>query len=131
MYDAVHHAESSKVSSLLQSVPVKVCNGTTINVLSKNNKKYHFLMKFSIFTAEKISVYCMGKYNEIFVTSKFYPSRRSSKMIAKNEPLELISEDALHLPTKFGEDRPKNLGEVGEQTKKKKKKKKKKNKKKT
>ena len=37
----------------------------------------------------------------------------------KNEPLELISGAALHLPTKFGEDRPKDLGEVGEQTNKK------------
>ena len=55
----------------------------------------------------------------ILTTSKFYPSRRSSKMIAKNEPLELISEAALHLPTKFGEDWPKDLGEVGEQTEKK------------
>ena len=55
----------------------------------------------------------------VFHTSKFYPSRRSSKMIAKNEPLELISEAALHLPTKFGEDWPKDLGEVGEQTEKK------------
>ena len=36
----------------------------------------------------------------------------------KNEPLELISGAALHLPTKFGEDRPKDLGEVGEQTEK-------------
>ena len=35
----------------------------------------------------------------------------------KNEPLELISGAALHLPTKFGEDRPKDLG-VGEQTEK-------------
>ena len=52
------------------------------------------------------------------VTSKFYPSRSSSKMIAKNEPFELISESALHLPTKFGEDRPKDLEEVGEQTEK-------------
>ena len=34
----------------------------------------------------------------------------------KNEPLELISGATLHLPTKFGEDRPKDLGEVGEQT---------------
>ena len=33
--------------------------------------------------------------------------------------LEHISEAALHLPTKFGEDRPKDLGEVGEQTEKK------------
>ena len=37
----------------------------------------------------------------------------------KNEPLELISGAALHVPTKFGEDRPKDLGEVGEQTEKK------------
>ena len=37
----------------------------------------------------------------------------------KNEPLELISGAALHLPTKFGEDRPKILGKVGEQTEKK------------
>ena len=37
----------------------------------------------------------------------------------KNEPLELISGAALNLPTKFGEDRPKDLGEVGEQTEKK------------
>ena len=51
-------------------------------------------------------------------TSKFYPFRRSSKMIAKNEPLELISWAALNLPTKFGEDRPKDLGKVGEQTEK-------------
>ena len=36
----------------------------------------------------------------------------------KNEPLELISGAALNLPTKFGEDRPKDLGEVGEQTEK-------------
>ena len=36
----------------------------------------------------------------------------------KNEPLELISGAAFNLPTKFGEDRPKDLGEVGEQTKK-------------
>ena len=56
----------------------------------------------------------------ISTTSKFYPSRRSSKMIAKNEPLELISEAALHLPTKFGEDWPKDMGEVGEQTEEKK-----------
>ena len=54
----------------------------------------------------------------LYFTSKFYPSRHSSKMIAKNEPLELISEAALHLPTKFGEDRPKDLREVGEQTEK-------------
>ena len=39
----------------------------------------------------------------------------------KNEPLELISGAALHLPTKFGEDQPKDLGEVGEQTEEKKK----------
>ena len=39
----------------------------------------------------------------------------------KNEPLELISGAALNLPTKFGEDRPKDLGGVGEQTEKKKK----------
>ena len=38
----------------------------------------------------------------------------------KNEPLELISGAALNLPTKFGEDRPKDLGGVGEQTEKKK-----------
>ena len=38
----------------------------------------------------------------------------------KNEPLELISGAALNLPTKFGEDRPKDLGEVGEPTEKKK-----------
>ena len=37
----------------------------------------------------------------------------------KNEPLELISGAALNLPIKFGEDRPKDLGEVGEQKKKK------------
>ena len=37
----------------------------------------------------------------------------------KNESLELISSAALNLPTKFGEDRPKDLGEVGEQTEKK------------
>ena len=37
----------------------------------------------------------------------------------KNEPLELISGAARNLPTKFGEDRPKDLGEVGEQTEKK------------
>ena len=37
----------------------------------------------------------------------------------KNEPLKLISGATLHLPTKFGEDRPKDLGEVGEQTEKK------------
>ena len=36
----------------------------------------------------------------------------------KNEHLELISRAALNLPTKFGEDRPKDLGEVGEQTEK-------------
>ena len=36
----------------------------------------------------------------------------------KNEPLELISGAAFKLPTKFGEDRPKDLGEVGEQTEK-------------
>ena len=36
----------------------------------------------------------------------------------KNEPLELISGAALNLPTKFGEDRSKDLGEVGEQTEK-------------
>ena len=35
----------------------------------------------------------------------------------KNDSLELISGAALNLPTKFGEDRPKDLGEVGEQTK--------------
>ena len=34
-----------------------------INVLSKNKKNINiFLMKFSIFTAEKISVYYMGKF---------------------------------------------------------------------
>ena len=37
----------------------------------------------------------------------------------KNEPLELISGAALNLPTTFGEDRSKDLGEVGEQTEKK------------
>ena len=37
----------------------------------------------------------------------------------KNETLELISGAALDLLTKFGEDRPKDLGEVGEQTEKK------------
>ena len=36
-----------------------------------------------------------------------------------NAPLKLISGAALNLPTKFGEDRPKELGEVGEQTDKK------------
>ena len=36
----------------------------------------------------------------------------------KNELLELISGATLNLPTKFGEDRPKDLGEVGEQTEK-------------
>ena len=40
-------------------------------------------------------------------------------MIGKNEPPELISEAALHLPTKFGDDRTKDLGEVGGQTEKK------------
>ena len=34
----------------------------------------------------------------------------------KNEPLKLISGAALHLPSKFGEDRPKDLGGDGEQT---------------
>ena len=34
----------------------------------------------------------------------------------KNEPLKLISGTALHLPSKFGEDQPKDLGGVGEQT---------------
>ena len=36
--------------------------------------------------------------------------------LSKNEPLKLISGVALHLPSKFGEDRPKDLGGVGEQT---------------
>ena len=36
----------------------------------------------------------------------------------KNAPLELISGAALNLPTKFCEDWPKDLGEVGEQTEK-------------
>ena len=36
----------------------------------------------------------------------------------KNEHLELISGAALNLPIKFGEDRSKDLGEVGEQTEK-------------
>ena len=36
--------------------------------------------------------------------------------LSKNEPLKLISGAALHLPSKFGEDRPKDLGGVGEQT---------------
>ena len=36
----------------------------------------------------------------------------------KNEPLELISGVALNLPTTFGEDQLKDLGEVGEQTEK-------------
>ena len=36
--------------------------------------------------------------------------------LSKNEPLKVISGDALHLPSKFGEDRPKDLGGVGEQT---------------
>ena len=36
--------------------------------------------------------------------------------LSKNEPLKLISRAALHLPSKFGEDRPKDLGGVGEQT---------------
>ena len=91
-------------------------------------------------------------------TSKFYPSRRSSKMIAamktnkiptyththtisnktyteekrkkmtnltfdlddldlsKNETLKLISGAALHLPSKFGEDRPKDLGGTNKKT---------------
>ena len=30
--------------------------------------------------------------------------------LLKNEPLKLISEAALHLPSRFGEDRPKDLG---------------------
>ena len=37
----------------------------------------------------------------------------------KNEALDIISGAALNLPTKFGEDRPKDLGEVGKQTEKK------------
>ena len=41
--------------------------------------------------------------------------------LSKNEPLKLISGAALHVPFMFGEDRPKDLGEVGEQTEKKKK----------
>ena len=40
--------------------------------------------------------------------------------LSKNEPLKLISGAALNLPTKSGKDRPKDLGEVGEQTGKKK-----------
>ena len=36
--------------------------------------------------------------------------------LSKNEPLKLISGAALHLPSKFGEDRSKDLGGVGEQT---------------
>ena len=36
--------------------------------------------------------------------------------LSKNEPLKLISGAALHLPSKFGEDRPKNMEGVGEQT---------------
>ena len=36
--------------------------------------------------------------------------------LSKNEPLKLISGAALHLLSKFGEDRPKDLGGVGEQT---------------
>ena len=36
----------------------------------------------------------------------------------KYEPLELISSATLNLPTKFGEDRPEDLREVGEQTEK-------------
>ena len=40
-------------------------------------------------------------------------------MTFKNEPLELIFGAALNLPTKVGEDRPKDLGEVGKQTEKK------------
>ena len=42
----------------------------------------------------------------------------SMTLTFKNEPLELISGAALHVPTKFGEDRPKVLGEVGDQTEK-------------
>ena len=30
--------------------------------------------------------------------------------LSKNEPLKLISGTGLHLPSKFGEDRPKDLG---------------------
>ena len=36
----------------------------------------------------------------------------------KNELFELISGAALNLPTKYGEDRSKDLGKVGEQTEK-------------
>ena len=36
--------------------------------------------------------------------------------LSKNKHLKLISGVALHLPSKFGEDRPKDLGGVGEQT---------------
>ena len=36
--------------------------------------------------------------------------------LSKNESLKLISGAALHLPSKFGEDRPKDRGGVGEQT---------------
>ena len=36
--------------------------------------------------------------------------------LSKNEHLEQISGVALNLPTKFGGDRPKDLGEIGEQT---------------
>ena len=32
--------------------------------------------------------------------------------LSNNEPLKLISGAALHLPSKFGEDRPKDLGET-------------------
>ena len=36
--------------------------------------------------------------------------------LSKNDPLKDNPGVPLHLPTKFGEDRPKDLGGVGEQT---------------
>ena len=81
---------------------------------------------------------------QLEITSKFYPSRRSSKMIAAmktnrthtythtqsqirhtQRKREKMTESYYNLsgvalnPTKFVEDRPKDLGEVGEQTEKK------------
>ena len=47
MYDAVHHVECSKVSSLLQSVAVNVCKrhlcdaaGMAVIVMNSKQKKY-------------------------------------------------------------------------------------------
>ena len=61
------------------------------------------------------------------ISNKTYTEEKRKKMtnltfdlddldLSKNETLKLISGAALHLPSKFGEDRPKDLGGTNKKT---------------